>query len=244
MRATMTVRLTARPSPSSCAGGNSVRSARIDGQLQPDEHEHERVDRADDGLPDALTHQAALGRQDARRAPAHDQPRGDRRRGRPQTPSDLRRRDRRPSGATSETTISSDRVAGPLDHLRHGQADDDPDQDPADPEDDERPPTLRPARTSRDPARPTTATRYAMSDVASLTRLSPSRIVTTRRGTPSRLKTAVAATASGGATIAPERQRGRQAHARHERVGDQPDGERREQHEPDGQQQDRAGRWP
>ena len=42
-----------------------------------------------------------------------------------------------------------------------------------------------------------------MSDDASLTRLSPSRIVTTLRGTPSRRKTAVAATASGGATIAP-----------------------------------------
>src|SRR6476661_329951 len=34
-------------------------------------------------------------------------------------------------------------------------------------------------------------------------RLSPSRIVTTRRGTPRRWSTAVAATASGGATIAP-----------------------------------------
>ena len=39
--------------------------------------------------------------------------------------------------------------------------------------------------------------------VASLTRLSPSRIVTTRGGTPSRRKIAVAATASGGATMAP-----------------------------------------
>ena len=47
------------------------------------------------------------------------------------------------------------------------------------------------------------ANRYATRAVASLTRLSPSRIVTTRRGTPSRWKIAVAATASGGATIAP-----------------------------------------
>ncbi len=47
------------------------------------------------------------------------------------------------------------------------------------------------------------ANRYATSAVASFTRLSPSRIVTTRRGTPSRWKIAVAATASGGATIAP-----------------------------------------
>ncbi len=47
------------------------------------------------------------------------------------------------------------------------------------------------------------ATRYAMRADASLIRLSPSRIVTTRDGTPSRRKTAVAATASGGATIAP-----------------------------------------
>ena len=47
------------------------------------------------------------------------------------------------------------------------------------------------------------AKRYATRAVASLTRLSPSRIVTTRRGTPSRWKIVVAATASGGATMAP-----------------------------------------
>ena len=47
-----------------------------------------------------------------------------------------------------------------------------------------------------------------MSADASLTRLSPSRIVTTRRGTPSRRKTEVAATASGGATIAPSAKAG------------------------------------
>ena len=47
------------------------------------------------------------------------------------------------------------------------------------------------------------AARYAVSEVASLMRLSPSRIVTIRRGTPSRWKIDVAATASGGATIAP-----------------------------------------
>jgi len=39
--------------------------------------------------------------------------------------------------------------------------------------------------------------------VASLISDSPSRIVTTLRGTPRRWKTLVAATASGGATIAP-----------------------------------------
>ena len=39
--------------------------------------------------------------------------------------------------------------------------------------------------------------------VASLTSDSPSRIVTIRRGSPMRRATAVAATASGGATIAP-----------------------------------------
>ncbi len=49
----------------------------------------------------------------------------------------------------------------------------------------------------------TLATRYATSAVASFRRLSPSRIVTIRRGTPRRWKIAVAATASGGATIAP-----------------------------------------
>ena len=53
------------------------------------------------------------------------------------------------------------------------------------------------------PSATAAAARYAMSDEASLMRLSPSRIVTIRRETPSRWKTAVAATASGGATIAP-----------------------------------------
>ena len=48
-----------------------------------------------------------------------------------------------------------------------------------------------------------TATRYRIRADASLTRLSPSRIVMTRRGTPRRRSTDVAATASGGATIAP-----------------------------------------
>ena len=41
-------------------------------------------------------------------------------------------------------------------------------------------------------------------------RLSPSRIVTTREGTPRRRKIAVAATASGGATIAPSANAGHQ----------------------------------
>src|SRR6266545_180095 len=48
-----------------------------------------------------------------------------------------------------------------------------------------------------------TATRKMTSAVASLIRLSPSRIETIRRGSPIRRATAVAATASGGATIAP-----------------------------------------
>ena len=73
-----------------------------------------------------------------------------------------------------------------------------------------RPPTA--TTTNSTPAEPTenaavpaatTAVRYTISADASLTRLSPSRIVTIRRGTPSRRKMAVAATASGGATIAP-----------------------------------------
>ena len=48
-----------------------------------------------------------------------------------------------------------------------------------------------------------TATRYAVSAVASLIRLSPARITTSRRGSPTVRPTAVAATASGGDTIAP-----------------------------------------
>ncbi len=73
-----------------------------------------------------------------------------------------------------------------------------------------RPPTATTTKSS--PATPienatgpiaATAARYAMSADASLMRLSPSRIVTIRRETPSRWKTAVAATASGGATMAP-----------------------------------------
>jgi hypothetical protein len=48
-----------------------------------------------------------------------------------------------------------------------------------------------------------TPTRYAVSAVASLSRLSPPSTVITRRGSPSRRPTATAATASGGATMAP-----------------------------------------
>ncbi len=47
------------------------------------------------------------------------------------------------------------------------------------------------------------ASRYVTSAVASFNRLSPSRIVTIRLGTPMRCRIEVAATASGGATIAP-----------------------------------------
>ena len=47
-------------------------------------------------------------------------------------------------------------------------------------------------------------TRSRTRAVASFTRLSPSRIVTMRRGTPSRRTIEVAATASGGETIAPK----------------------------------------
>ena len=48
-----------------------------------------------------------------------------------------------------------------------------------------------------------TASRYATSAVASLISPSPSRIVVTSRGVPSGRSTAVAATGSGGETIAP-----------------------------------------
>ena len=54
-----------------------------------------------------------------------------------------------------------------------------------------------------DPARAAIATRRATRAIASLTRLSPSRMFTSRRGRPIRRATAVAATASGGATMAP-----------------------------------------
>lgn len=47
------------------------------------------------------------------------------------------------------------------------------------------------------------ATRNAVSAVASLNRLSPTSTVTVRRGRPRRCATLTAATASGGATIAP-----------------------------------------
>ena len=53
------------------------------------------------------------------------------------------------------------------------------------------------------PTAAATATRYAVSAVASLTRLSPARITTSLRGSPIRRAIAVAATASGGATMAP-----------------------------------------
>ena len=76
-------------------------------------------------------------------------------------------------------------------------------------------PTITPPTpTSRNPAAASvtentpvstaaTATRYTTRPVASLSRLSPSSTVTIARGTRSRLKIAVAATASGGETIAP-----------------------------------------
>ena len=56
-----------------------------------------------------------------------------------------------------------------------------------------------------------TATRYAVSAVASLTRLSPARIVIIRRGSPTVRPTAVAATASGGDDDRAERERRRPA---------------------------------
>ena len=70
-----------------------------------------------------------------------------------------------------------------------------------------------------------------------MTRLSPSRIVTIRRGTPSRRKMAVAATASGGATIAPSAKRRREPHLRDSVLDDDADDGGREQHQPDRQQQ-------
>jgi len=57
--------------------------------------------------------------------------------------------------------------------------------------------------TETEPARAAIAERSATSAVASFTRLSPCRIVTMRRGIPTLRAMAVAATASGGATTAP-----------------------------------------
>ena len=66
--------------------------------------------------------------------------------------------------------------------------------------------TMNPSPTSHTVIVPPAAamdTRSATIAVASLTRLSPSRIVTMRRGRPTRRAIVVAATASGGATTAP-----------------------------------------
>ena len=60
-----------------------------------------------------------------------------------------------------------------------------------------RPHAIEPSRM------PMTATLSSTSEVASLNSDSPSSTVTTRRGSPARRATATAATASGGATMAP-----------------------------------------
>jgi len=75
--------------------------------------------------------------------------------------------------------------------------------------------------------------------VASFTRLSPSRIVTMRRGTPTRWKIAVAATASGGATIAPRAKAPAQPSAGTKHVGDRGDDGRGEDHQAEREQDDR-----
>ena len=93
------------------------------------------------------------------------------------------------------------------------------------------------SRAVTDPPIATMAVRRMVIAVASLNRDSPSRIVTTRRGRPIRRATAVAATASGGATTAPERDGRREGDA-DEPPGHQPDPGGGEDDEPDGQQPD------
>jgi len=73
-----------------------------------------------------------------------------------------------------------------------------------------------------------TARRKIRSALASFRRLSPSRTVRMRWGARNWRSTAVAATASGGATTAPERNRLCPWHRRYERVSNEGDGGGRE----------------
>ena len=84
------------------------------------------------------------------------------------------------------------------------------------------------------------AVRSATSAVASLSSDSPSRIVTTLRGSPIRRAMAVAATASGGATTAPMAKDTGQEMPGISACTMTPTPERREHHQADRQQQDRA----
>ena len=116
------------------------------------------------------------------------------------------------AGASSVTTISMTGSAVRMQRPRHDRSDDRPDRETAGPDDDEGNDgagDIRSGAAQREGHRAgggrpgDTARRYTIRADASLMRLSPSRIVTMRRGTPRRRKIAVAATASGGATIAP-----------------------------------------
>ena len=154
-----------------------------------------------DDRPDARAHEPGVRRQDPGCAPAGDDPGGHdgedaahaerlgrqvgRERGE-ERDDDLERRvgrsAARPRSGTTPTTT--------------------PTAIPPTADDDEL--DARPRRSRTSPRSPPRARRgTAISAVASLIRLSPSRIVTIRGATPSRRKIAVAATASGGATIAP-----------------------------------------
>src|SRR5260370_33621186 len=85
-----------------------------------------------------------------------------------------------------------------------------------------------------------TANCRATKAVASFTRLSPSRIVWIRCGTGSRRRTAVAKTASGGDTIAPNANAAAQGKVRQNRVCNPCDGDCCHQHQSDREQKNRA----
>ena len=114
-----------------------------------------------------------------------------------------------------------------------------------DPEAERAPPieAHRKSRPTSSAATPTelaaSAVRRVTSAVASLSSDSPSRIVTIRRGSPIRRAIAVAATASGGATTAPTAMASGHEIAGTSQCTTAPTPERREEHQPDREQQDR-----
>ena len=150
MRATMTVRLTARPRPRSSAGGVLVEAREDRRQLQADEHEHEALIGTHDVLQTPLPISRPSGeRTRAARRPVMS-PAVDRRED-AATPSSSAGR-KAAIGAMSETTISS--IGSPV--ARDAPvttADDDADEDPAEPDDHEVDPRVhereRPGRDDR-----------------------------------------------------------------------------------------------
>ena len=176
-----------------------VRGERDDvGQLQPDEKEHRVLEQERDGSPVGLLGHPRGRRLQQRRLVPEQQPGHDDREhaaGMDRLGGEVGE-----EGRDERQRRVQYRVLDVATHDREHVATASPTRSP--------PPTAS-AKSPRTCHTPTVAVmamiavRSVTRAVASLTRLSPSRIETIRRGMPTRRAIVVAATASGGATIAP-----------------------------------------